>query len=88
MKLSRYEQETIITYNAKEKMAEIYSANTTLIKKLDDLCSTFPEMYKLKTQDKCSKTYTVPKEYITFRKPRVISEQHKEKLMQNLRKKK
>ena len=80
MKLTRYEMETIITYNADEKIAEIYTADLSKMNRLDKLCSDFPNIYKLKKFDEISKTYIVPKEYITFRKPRVLSERQLENL--------
>ena len=86
MTLSKFEQETIITFNAEEKTAEIYTADPVQIRRLDSLCTEFPDTYKLKNQDSFSKNYTVPKEYITFRKPRVISEQQRERLIENLKK--
>lgn len=86
MQLSAYEKETIILFNAEEKTAEIYTADQAQMRKLDSLCAEFPEIYKLKKQDEISKTYTVPKEYITFRKPRVISERQRERLIENLKK--
>ena len=61
MTLSKYEQETIITFNAEEKTAEIYTADLVQIRRLDSLCAVFPEIYKLKKQDEISKTYTVSK---------------------------
>jgi hypothetical protein len=86
MTLSKFEQETIITFNAEEKTAEIYTADPVQIRRLDSLCTEFPDTYKLKKQGEISKNYTVPKEYITFRKPRVISEQQRERLIENLKK--
>ena len=86
MQLSAYEKETIILFNAEEKTAEIYTADPVQIRRLDSLCAEFPDTYKLKKQDEISKTYTVPKDYITFRKPRVISERQRERLIENLKK--
>ena len=85
MTLSKFEQETIITFNAEEKTAEIYTADPVQIRRLDSLCTEFPDTYKLKKQDSVSKTYTVPKEYITFRKPRNISPEQRERLVENLK---
>ena len=50
------------------------------------MAKTDAEKNKLKKQGEISKNYTVPKEYITFRKPRVISEQQRERLIENLKK--
>ena len=50
MKQSRYEQETIVSYNAGEQTATIYTRDKAVMRKLDtlvaDFCflsSTFPE---------------------------------------------
>lgn len=86
MSLSRYEQETIINFNVKEKKAFIYTADPTTMRKFDNLCEMYPEVYKQTFQDDTSKMYTAPKEYVTFRKPRKISEEQREILLENLKK--
>ena len=78
MKLSRYEQETIILFNADESNAEIYTADKTVMKRLDQLCNTYPDIYKIKKEDSISKTYSVPKSYISYRKPRKLSSEQRE----------
>lgn len=55
MTLSKFEQETIITFNAEEKTAEIYTADPVQIRRLDSLCTEFPDTYKLKKQGEISK---------------------------------
>lgn len=35
MKLTKYEQETIINYNQEEDMAQIYTCDKNLIRKID-----------------------------------------------------
>ena len=57
MTLSKFEQETIITFNAEEKTAEIYTADPVQIRRLDSLCTEFPDTYKLKKQGEISKTF-------------------------------
>lgn len=39
MKLSRYEQETIVSYNAGEQTATIYTRDKAVMRKLDTLVS-------------------------------------------------
>ena len=56
MKLSRYEQETIVNYNAGEQTATVYTRDKTVIRKLDTLVAEFPDIYKLTEQDEVSKT--------------------------------
>ena len=56
MKLSRYEQETIVSYNAGEQTATIYTRDKAVMRKLDTLVANFPDTYKLVKQDEVSKT--------------------------------
>ena len=79
MKLSRYEQETIINYNAGEQTATLYTSDKAVMRKLDTLVADFPDTYKLTGQDEISKTYSFPKSHISYRKPRKLSvEQRKQ----------
>ena len=43
--LTRIEQETIINSNNAEKMAEIYTADPVMIRKLDKLVEKYPDAY-------------------------------------------
>ena len=63
MKFSRYEQETVVNYNAGEQTATLYT-------------------YKLTGQDEVSKTYFFPKSYISYRKPRAVSTEQRERARQ------
>ena len=47
MKLSRYEQETIVNYNAGEHTATLYTRDKAVMRKLDTLVADFPTTYKL-----------------------------------------
>lgn len=47
MKLSRYEQETIVNYNAGEQTATLYTRDKVVMRKLDTLVVDFPDIYKL-----------------------------------------
>ena len=38
MKLSRYEQETIVNYNAGEQNTTVYTRDKAVMRKLDTLC--------------------------------------------------
>jgi len=76
--LSKYEKETVITFNDKDDMATIYTCNKSLINKLDKFCSKSPVIL-LKKSDEYSKTYIIPKKYISIRFPHKISEELREK---------
>lgn len=78
MKLSRYEQESILNYNAGEQTATLYTRDKAVMRKLDTLVADFPDIYKLTGQDEVSKTYSFPKSYVSYRKPRKLSVEQRE----------
>ena len=70
--LSKYEQEVVINFNAGEDAADLYTANTALIRKMDKLVEQNPEQFRLIRVDKCpgeivSKRYLFPKRFISIR---------------------
>ena len=79
MKLSRYEQETIVNYNAGEQTATVYTRDKAVMRKLDTLVANFPNTYKLIKEEEVSKTYSFPKSYISYRKPRTVSTEQRER---------
>ena len=46
------------------------------------LVADFPDTYKLIGQDEVSKTYSFPKSYISYRKPRAVSAEQRERVRQ------
>ena len=80
--LLRYEQETIINYNAGEQTATVYTRDKAVMRKLDRLVADFPDIYKLIGQTDIDKTYSLPKSYVTYRKPRKISDGQREQARQ------
>ena len=82
MKLSRYEQESILNYNAGEQTATLYTRDKAVMLKLDTLVADFPDIYKLTGQDEVSKTYSFPKSYVSYRKPRAVSTEQRERARQ------
>ena len=84
--LTRYEQETIISFNAGEQTATVYTRDKIVMRKLDGLVKAFPAVYKLIGQTKHDKTYSMPKSYISYRKPRNISEVQREQARQQMKK--
>ena len=82
MKLSRYEQESILNYNAGERTAILYTRDKVVMRKLDTLVADFPDTYKLTGQDEVSKTYSFPKSYVSYRKPRIVSVEQRERAKQ------
>ena len=82
MKQSRYEQETIVSYNAGEQTATIYTKDKAVMRKLDTLVADFPATYKLMKQDEVSKTYSFPKSFVSYRKPRAVNTEQRERARQ------
>lgn len=79
MKLSKYEQETIIHYNEEEKTASVYTMNTSLTNKLAKLAEEYPDecMRTVTQQDGEGVTYIVPKKWVKVRPPRKMSEEQR-----------
>lgn len=65
--MSRYEQETIILMNAAEDTVSVYTADPVWKRKMDKLVEKNPHCYQCVTSDKASKTYTMPKHFISLR---------------------
>lgn len=89
MKLSRYEQETIITFNAEKDIASIYTLDPVWQRKLDRLAEKSPSFYECVRADGIGKAYTMPKRFLSFRtkeKTVTLTEEQKEKAKQRLRK--
>lgn len=85
MKLSLLEQETIITYNAQEDFAEVYTCYPPMIRKLDKLAQENPEEWKILRGDQIGKTYTCPKEFIKFQtRKRILTDEQKKELAKRL----
>ena len=82
--LSRYEQETVVNYNAEEQTATVYTRDKAVMRKLDRLAADFPDIYKLIGQTDIDKTYSLPKSYVTYRKPRKISDEQREQARQKM----
>lgn len=76
--LTRYEQETIINFNAGEQNATVYTRDKAVMRKLDRLVKDFPAVYKLTGQTELDKTYSMPKSHISYRKPRKLSDKQRE----------
>ena len=74
MKLSKFEQETIINFNVAESDAVVFTRDKAVIRKLDLLVNEFPEVYKCIGETDIDKTYSMPKKYVSYRKPRRISD--------------
>ena len=82
--LSRYEMETLISYNADEHTATVYTRDKAVMRKLDRLVADFPDIYKQVRQTDIDKTYSMPKSYVSYRKPRKVSERQREQAREQM----
>jgi hypothetical protein len=57
-----------------------------LIKRLEDCCKRFPDLFKLENYNEewGSYNFIIPKKYISVRPPKILSAEHKQKLTSNL----
>lgn len=86
MKLSLHEQETIINYNREDAIATVYTRDPGVMKKLDQLVISFPEVYKCIGETDIDKTYEIPKSYVNYRRPRKLTEEQRENAVERARK--
>lgn len=77
MKLTRYEQETIINFNAQDKMATLYTCDPAVMRKVDALVIEYPDTFKCIGETDIDKTYEMPKFVVTYRKPRRLSDEQR-----------
>ena len=81
VKLSKYEQETIITFNEEEDIATCFTYNRKLQRKLGDL-SQKSSTVALVSETNGAETYTFPKTWVKVQKPRQLSEEMKQVMSQ------
>ncbi len=86
MKLTREEQETIITFNAKDKNATIYTRDPTVMREVDSLVIGYPDVFKFVAMSDIDKTYEMPKTAISYRKPRRLSVEQREQARERIKK--
>ena len=76
-RLTKYEQETIINFNVAESDAVVFTRDKGTMKKLDALVIEFPEVYKCIGETNIDKTYSMPKQYVSYCKPRRLTEEQR-----------
>lgn len=80
------ERETIITYNEKEKTANVYTMNKALCAKLKDMSQEYPTLVKfVKEYQDGALEYTVPKKSIRVNKPIILTDEQREKRRKAMR---
>lgn len=83
MGFSLEEQETIILYDRAHSQATIYTFEPSLKRKLKEMAKLFPDKVILESEDNGSVEYIVPKNLVSVRKPRTLSDETKEKMKSN-----
>lgn len=83
-KLSRYEMETIINFNADEQMATVYTADPAVMRKFDSLVIDFPNTFKCIKVNSISKTYEMLKNAVTYCKQGRLTKEQREAAKQRM----
>ena len=89
IKLSFEEQETIITWDRKNKEVNLYTHEPSLKRKLAAMAKAYPAEIKLKKADNGSVEYILPKNLVSIRSPRAgrkLSEEEKKEIAERLAK--
>lgn len=90
-RLSKFETETHIRFDAEEKVAHIWTCDPIYIRKLDKLCQNCSE-YKVVRREAYANMesvfYEAPAKLVSFRTPinRVMSDEQRDKVRQNISK--
>lgn len=79
-RLTKIEQETVINFNAGEEEAVVYTRDKADIRKLDSLVTEFPDAYRCIKETDIDKTYSMPKQYVSYRKPRRITQERRDQI--------
>ena len=84
MKITKLEQETIINFNAQEKMATVYTRDPAVMKQLDAIVIANPETFSCIAYTDIDRTYLIPKSSINYCKPRRISEERRARMRKHI----
>jgi hypothetical protein len=84
-RLTKIEQETVINFNAGEEEAVVYTRDKAVIRKLDSLVTEFPNVYRCLKATDIDKTYSMPKQYVGYRKPRRITQARRDQVRAQMR---
>lgn len=84
MNIPKEERETIITYNEAEPVANVYTMNGALIRKLEGLVESRPgEARRVKTYPDGAQEYEVPKKWVRVNASRILSGAQREAALKN-----
>jgi len=77
MSLTRYEQETVINFNAEEAHATVYTCDPAMLRKMNKLLEARPDAVTVDAEDEYSRTYRVAKRMIQIIAPRIYSDEQR-----------
>ena len=70
MKLTKYEEETVVLYNEAQSTASVYTHDPKLKEKLKRLSEKYPDKVVFNTENSSGGvTYTVPKKCVLIKEP-------------------
>lgn len=87
MKMMKCEQEVHISFCADEETATLYASYPAWIRKMDKLVEKNPQSFQCVAENEVSKTYTMPRNFISIRsKERTVTltEEQKEQATRRL----
>ena len=77
------ERETIITFNEREQIAEVFTYSPRMKRELSKLAANrADETKKIKTNGEGGETYTVPKKWVKIRSNRILSDEQRQELQE------
>lgn len=85
-KLTKYEQEVIIIYNADEEEANLYTTQPRLIEKIKTLIKDRGEEIEVVKEDEQSISVNIPKDWIKIKPKKVLTEEEKKKAKERFEK--
>ena len=77
--LTKYEQETLISYNQEEDAAIIDTCDKKMIRKREKMCDKLSTI-TVENQNQHGKIYKLPKKWIKISTPRQLSEKTRKEL--------
>jgi hypothetical protein len=80
MKLTKYEQETVILWNNDTDRADIYTCDSKLKRKLQSFLDEKNHDVVREKENEYSLTCSIPKKWIRIQKPRSLSEKQRKEL--------
>lgn len=77
-KLGRISDQSYADMYAVGQTATVYTRDKTVMRRLDALVIEYPDHYRLIGETDIDKTYEMPKSFVSYRKPRRLSEEQRE----------